>query len=706
LHESLEARLLFAAGELDPTFGREGTVLTHLSANDDIAYGVAVLPDGKVLASGRTGGNQFSVARYNADGSLDTTFGRGGADGDGVATAPAFTGGNPGGEADEIALLPGGKFLLAGSAGAFSGMMLARFLEDGTLDTTFARGGTDGDGVVVVPFFPGGAGAMVVRPDGRIVLGGSVGDGAGHFKAALARFTAGGELDPTFGPDHTGIVLTALPQSTPRHIPFIFSLANATGGRILASGTTGPDVVLIRYRDDGTLDAGFGRSDADGIDGVVVDDFFRDDVANDMLVQPDGKIVIAGGSGDGAFGQGDAILARYLPSGKRDRTFDGYGAVRIQPGFIKFTAEYARITGLALQPDGKIVAGGDLFAGFPTFGDTFLTRITPSGDFDLTFGGDPRPGFVMTNFDGSSQESGQDLALASDGRIVLVGDSFTGQGSPLLEYGLARYLNDVGLEGTRTYQAELADVSGPVRSADSPGFGGWAYVDFVNDKADFVEFTVDAPAAGPYELSFRYANGSAAARPMGLRVNETLSSGLTFAPTESWRNWGAATIELPLEAGANLVRLVATGWSGPNLDSLSIRPSGPPTAVTYQAEAARLAGPVVASEHPGFTGDGFADYRHAGGDSVEFAVDTRFAGRYDLDFRYANGGSADRPLELRVDGQVVAPRLSFAPTGSWRTWNTVTQSVLLTPGRHAIRLTAVGSSGPNLDELTMRAGSQ
>src|SRR4029453_16636220 len=98
---------------------------------------------------------------------------------------------------------------------------------------------------------------------------------------------------------------------------------------------------------------------------------------------------------------------------------------------------------------------------------------------------------------------------------------------------------------------------------------------------------------------------------------------------------------------------------------------------TYQAESATLSGPLALSNHTGYTGSGFADYQHASGDYVEFMADVPSRGTYALDFRYANGSTADRPLELRVDGQVVEERLSFSPTGSWRAWGTATQLLLL-----------------------------
>jgi mannose/cellobiose epimerase-like protein (N-acyl-D-glucosamine 2-epimerase family) len=260
-------------------------------------------------------------------------------------------------------------------------------------------------------------------------------------------------------------------------------------------------------------------------------------------------------------------------------------------------------------------------------------------------------------------------------------------------------------DGAVTYEAEQAVITGALVSGSHSGFGGTGYVDFANATGDSVEFIVNAPAAGLYELGFRHANGSGADRSMGLSLNgQTVPGGVSFTRTGSWVVWDTARITVTLAAGTNKVRLAATGQSGPNLDSLTVCPVATP-AQTYQAEGADLSGPVIASNISGYTGSGFADYQHGTGDSVAFAVDVPAAGAYALGFRYANGATSDRPLELTVDGRVVAERLSFAPTWSWRTWKDVVQQATLTAGRHAVRLTAVGFNGPNLDALSVTPGA-
>lgn len=127
------------------------------------------------------------------------------------------------------------------------------------------------------------------------------------------------------------------------------------------------------------------------------------------------------------------------------------------------------------------------------------------------------------------------------------------------------------------------------------------------------------------------------------------------------------------------------------------------TARTYQAEAAILSGPVVSRANGGYTGAGYADYLHASHDYVEWKVNLPSAALYELTLRYANGGNHDRPLDLSVNGQVVTPRLSFAPTWGWSVWKDVSATASLSAGVNTIRLTATGLSGPNVDALTIRA---
>src|ERR1041385_866780 len=120
----------------------------------------------------------------------------------------------------------------------------------------------------------------------------------------------------------------------------------------------------------------------------------------------------------------------------------------------------------------------------------------------------------------------------------------------------------------------------------------------------------------------------------------------------------------------------------------------------YEAENANLSGPSVANTYAGYTGTGYADYNGAATDYIEFSLNAISAGTYPIAFRYANGGTGDRPLQLKVNGTIIASGLSFPITGGWANWAyTVTNNVTLNTGLNTVRITATGSSGANVDHL-------
>jgi hypothetical protein len=125
---------------------------------------------------------------------------------------------------------------------------------------------------------------------------------------------------------------------------------------------------------------------------------------------------------------------------------------------------------------------------------------------------------------------------------------------------------------------------------------------------------------------------------------------------------------------------------------------------TYEAEDATLSGPKVATDHPGYTGSGFADYQHDSGDYVQWKIDVPSDGTYTLLFRYANGGVGDRPQAVSVDGADPSTQ-PFAPTGGWDSWSTQPVVLTLSAGEHTVRTTATGANGPNIDNLGVSAGT-
>ena len=291
-------------------------MLTDFGGRDS-GRSIALQQDGKMVVAGESSGGGdggFAVVRYNADGSLDASFG-----GDGRVTTD-FGGFET---ASSVALQSDGKIVVAGGALSFSTVWfdfaLVRYNIDGSLDTTF-----DGDGMVTTDF--GGwdrVGNVTIDSDGRILVAGYTGvtaSGGGDF--ALVRYNNTGSLDATFGTG--GKVITDLGGED-----YDNSVVVHQGNKIVVIGETAisssgaSDFALVRYNDDGTLDSSF------GVGGQVITDFGLRDFASSATVQSDGKIIVAGWSDSSAGGSGseDVVLVRYNTDGSLDASFGTDGKI-------------------------------------------------------------------------------------------------------------------------------------------------------------------------------------------------------------------------------------------------------------------------------------------------------------------------------------------------------------------------------------------
>lgn len=127
----------------------------------------------------------------------------------------------------------------------------------------------------------------------------------------------------------------------------------------------------------------------------------------------------------------------------------------------------------------------------------------------------------------------------------------------------------------------------------------------------------------------------------------------------------------------------------------------PPETMHLQAEDAFLSGAVAENNHPGYAGTGFADYKNLEKDYIEWTVDIKVAGTYNLGFTYTNGTVSDRLLLIEDNGANL-DTVSFGSTSSWTWWGYSSGvNTFLTPGIHKIRATAIGTSGPNIDQLSV-----
>jgi uncharacterized delta-60 repeat protein len=391
-------------GDLDLSFGRNGKVATNFTPGDDMAFGVAVQPDGMIVAVGSADfENRFALARYTADGTLDASF-----DGDGRLTT-AFTGAHD--AALDLAIQADGRIVAVGTAG-FESYALARYQSDGSLDPSFGGGGK------VLTELTGGrdvAAAVTIQADGKIVVAGRSAGARGRF--ALARYESDGSLDTSFG--GAGIVFT---DFTSRN-DFARDVSIDANGKVVVAGRAGRAggrFALARYESDGRLDTSFGR------DGRVVTNFTSgDDHARGVAIRPHGRIVVAGGA---ARGGGSFALARYESDGSLDVSFGGDGKV-----LTNLTQGVDIALGIAIQSNRRIVvaghAGGTRLS--PRNHKLAIARYRPNGALDPSFSGDGKRAVDFT----SGDDWAEDVAIQPDGRIVAAGRA-AGAGG---RFALARF---------------------------------------------------------------------------------------------------------------------------------------------------------------------------------------------------------------------------------------------------------------------------
>ncbi len=450
-------------GAPDATFGSGfGTVITPIGGGTDVAYSVALQPDGMIVVAGTcsNGGDyDFCLARYLANGALDTSF-----NGTGKVIT-AIGNGNDG--AYSLALQPDGKIVVAGSCrnGATYDFCLARYVASGALDVSF-----NSTGKVITAIGSGNDAAysVALQPDGKIVVAGRCANGT-NTNFCLARYLASGALDLSF--NSTGTVITAIGNGG----DVARGVALQPNGKIVVAGYcssgTNSDFCLARYLASGTPDLSF-----NGTGTVVTPIGMSDDYAISLALQPDGKIVVAGVCASGA--SIDFCLARYLANGTLDTSFGCTGKV-ITP--IGSSDDYAY--SVALQPDDKIVV-----AGYCSNGANFdfcLARYLANGTLDLSFAS---TGKVITPI-GSGNDVANSVALQPDGKIVVAGYCSNGsnddfclaryEGGPNTPKTLTEYLyhplNYYFLTSRDTEKAVLDSSPDWARTGQS--FSTWAFAD-------------------------------------------------------------------------------------------------------------------------------------------------------------------------------------------------------------------------------------
>ncbi len=376
-----------ANGTLDSSFSFDGEVTIDFDngSGSDAAQGVALQADGKIVVAGTTAGSavgsaDFAVARLNANGSLDTTFGAG----TGKTTIGFDLNGGTGNDnAGSIALQADGKIVVVGTAQTTTGNVFAvtRLLPDGTRDSAFNLNGkvTFGFAISGPANESDSATGVAIDDSGRIVVTGvaTYNDGTNSISQfAVARLLSSSVLDSNFHAN--GRTTIAFDPGNGISQASAFGMTVQRDGKIVLVGTansststTTPnnDIALARLQPDGSLDAGFGFGGKTQIAFDLVAN--GTDVGLGVVEQSNGRLVVAGASVDASFEY--ATTARLTNNGALDNGFGTFG--KRSYDFSTGTPHEQAFLGVAFQGTQIIVAGLVLLPGSASTIDNVVLRL-------------------------------------------------------------------------------------------------------------------------------------------------------------------------------------------------------------------------------------------------------------------------------------------------------------------------------------------
>ncbi|MEZ5308854.1 MAG: hypothetical protein R2684_17045 [Pyrinomonadaceae bacterium] len=406
--ESFALARINSNGSLDPGFSGDGKTVFKTRANTfERINDVSIRADGKIVSAGWSGfaATDFTVIRNNADGSLDTTFGSGGAayvrvseETDSYLTA--------------MAIAPNGDIFGGGHAGSFQGgvFTFAKFDENGAPSAEFGTPGYVTNDFLSDPNFSYSATSTISLSDGKFLVGGNRTDASDISQGMIAKYEANGSLDRSFN-NNAGFRSLPISSATSSDL----SAVQVQGdGKILCVGSYVADLdiglFIYRLNPDGQPDSQFGSG------GLVTLGILSGGVTGqDVAILPDGKIVVAGGTANILTQILRPAIFKFNSNGTRDTTFGSGGMAT-----TSFSSGDDLALSIALQPDGKmLISGASEFALGGSNGMIALARFNSGGSLDTGFGS---AGKVISDV-GPLVDLGADVRIQNDGKIVVGGAS-------------------------------------------------------------------------------------------------------------------------------------------------------------------------------------------------------------------------------------------------------------------------------------------
>jgi uncharacterized delta-60 repeat protein len=413
-------------GALDPSFSGDGKMRVYFDAGGDLydaAFGMAIQPDGKIVVAGRAAvsdtDTDSAVARILPNGNLDSTF-----SGDGKVLVH---GGSHTDVFAAVGLQADGKIVAGGGksyGGTDTDFMAARLWPDGSLDVGFGT-----SGIRTVAFDLGGGDTdymqdMAIHSDGSIVMVGQVKTAASDYDIGIVKLNSDGTMDLNFSGDGKKTLTYDYGGSKT-------DVGNAVAiqpdGKILigATITVAPletDWAVIRMHPNGSLDTSFGGNGGVEIAFDLMGPGQGSDSVTDILVQPDGKIVVVGNV-TSEYGDWDMGVARLNADGSLDTTFSSDGKKTVWYDLGGDNMDVANAA--AITADNRVLLAGWATVNPPLDLDVAVVRLTASGALDSTFGNNGKT-LIPFNYGGNLADVGSAACVQDDGKVVVAGRADAG----------------------------------------------------------------------------------------------------------------------------------------------------------------------------------------------------------------------------------------------------------------------------------------